>query len=88
MAKKPNIFCAMPFTFTVALSLHLLKGIADSNYRNMKPENISLLEEHKGLITVNVSSSLPQKFTTAKVFLAPAQWLGTLSNSCHTVDGL
>lgn len=39
-AKKTN----RPLTFTIALSLHLLKDVPDiTDYRNIKPENISLL---------------------------------------------
>lgn len=89
MAKKPNVFWAMPFKFAVALTLHQLKDVADiTDYRNTKPENIFIPEKHKGLISTNVSSSIPPKFTIAEVFLALAQWLGKLSSTCHTVGGL
>lgn len=62
-AKKPNI----PLTFTTALSLHLLKDIPDiTDYRNIKPENISLLDKRKGLLSANVSSPLPQNVQLLK----------------------
>lgn len=89
MTKQPNGFWAILFKFAIALTLHQLKDVADiTDYRNIKPENIFIPEKHKGLISANVSSSIPPEFTVAEVFMAPAEWLGKLSNTCHTAGGL
>lgn len=89
MTKQPNGFWVIVLKFATTLTLHQQKDVADiTDYRNIKPENIFIPEKHKGLISANVSSSISPKFTIAEVFMAPAQWLGKLSNTCHTVGGL
>lgn len=54
---------------TIALSVHLLEDVPDIiDYRNVRPENISLLEKHKGLLSANVSSPFPQSLQLLKSF--------------------